>query len=190
MVAITGPSGSGKSTIINLIAAIDRPTAGTVTVAGSRLEEMTEQQLAAWRGRTIGIVFQFFQLMLTLTAAENAAAAGPGPDRHAGRAQAEGGEALNENIALGLARRQILGFAEAALRYLALDGTGPPQPQRTGQHDPPAHHLANNHADDERQRQIVTGQTMPDAALAAWSGCQSAGSGAPPDRAEQPRHGC
>jgi putative ABC transport system ATP-binding protein len=73
MVAITGPSGSGKSTIINLIAGIDRPTAGTVTVAGRRLEEMTEEQLAAWRGRTIGIVFQFFQLMPTLTAAENAA---------------------------------------------------------------------------------------------------------------------
>jgi hypothetical protein len=58
-----------------------------------------------------------------------------------------------------------------ALRYLALDGTGPPQPQRTDRHDPPAHHLANNHADDERLRQIVTGQTLPDAALAAWTGC-------------------
>ncbi|HEX8006494.1 MAG TPA: ABC transporter ATP-binding protein [Trebonia sp.] len=73
MVAVTGPSGSGKSTIINLIAGIDRPTAGTVTVADSRLEEMGEEQLAAWRGRTIGIVFQFFQLMPTLTAAENTA---------------------------------------------------------------------------------------------------------------------
>ena len=73
MVAVTGPSGSGKSTIINLIAGIDRPTAGTVTVAGRHLEEMSEEELAAWRGRTIGIVFQFFQLMPTLTAAENAA---------------------------------------------------------------------------------------------------------------------
>lgn len=73
MVAVTGPSGSGKSTIINLIAGIDRPTAGTITVTGRRLEEMSEEQLAAWRGRTIGIVFQFFQLMPTLTAAENAA---------------------------------------------------------------------------------------------------------------------
>jgi putative ABC transport system ATP-binding protein len=72
MVAITGPSGSGKTTIINLIAGIDRPTAGTVTVSGSRLDQMTEDQLAIWRGRTIGIVFQFFQLMPTLTAAENA----------------------------------------------------------------------------------------------------------------------
>jgi putative ABC transport system ATP-binding protein len=72
MVAITGPSGSGKSTIINLIAGIDRPTAGTVTVDGSRLDQMTEEQLAVWRGRTIGIIFQFFQLMPTLTAEENA----------------------------------------------------------------------------------------------------------------------
>jgi putative ABC transport system ATP-binding protein len=73
LVAITGPSGSGKTTIINLIAGIDRPTAGTVTVAGRRLDRMTEDQLAAWRGRTIGIVFQFFQLLPTLTAVENAA---------------------------------------------------------------------------------------------------------------------
>jgi putative ABC transport system ATP-binding protein len=72
MVAITGPSGSGKTTIINLIAGIDRPTAGMVTVNGSRLDQMTEEQLAVWRGRTIGIVFQFFQLMPTLTATENA----------------------------------------------------------------------------------------------------------------------
>ena len=72
MVAITGPSGSGKTTIINLIAGIDRPTVGTVRVNGSRLDQMSEDQLAVWRGRTIGIIFQFFQLMPTLTATENA----------------------------------------------------------------------------------------------------------------------
>jgi putative ABC transport system ATP-binding protein len=72
MVAVTGPSGSGKTTIINLVAGIDRPTAGTVTVAGQRLDQLTENELARWRGRTIGIVFQFFQLMPTLTAVENA----------------------------------------------------------------------------------------------------------------------
>jgi len=72
MVAITGPSGSGKTTIVNLIAGIDRPSAGTVTVNGSHLDRMTEEKLAAWRGRNIGIVFQFFQLLPTLTAAENA----------------------------------------------------------------------------------------------------------------------
>ena len=73
MVAVVGPSGSGKSTVTNLMAGIDRPTAGTVTVAGQRLDAMGEEALARWRGDTVGIVFQFFQLLPTLTALENVA---------------------------------------------------------------------------------------------------------------------
>jgi putative ABC transport system ATP-binding protein len=72
MVAIVGPSGSGKSTIINMITGIDRPTAGTVTVSGARIDHLNEEQLATWRGENVGIVFQFFQLLPTLTAIENA----------------------------------------------------------------------------------------------------------------------
>jgi putative ABC transport system ATP-binding protein len=72
MVSIVGPSGSGKSTALNLITGIDRPTTGTVTVDGHRLDQMGEEDLAAWRGRRLGIVFQFFQLLPTLTALENA----------------------------------------------------------------------------------------------------------------------
>jgi putative ABC transport system ATP-binding protein len=72
MVAIVGPSGSGKSTIINLITGIDRPTAGTVTVGGERIDQLSEEALASWRGENVGIVFQFFQLLPTLTALENA----------------------------------------------------------------------------------------------------------------------
>ena len=72
MVAIVGPSGSGKSTIMNMITGIDRPTAGTVTVDGKRIDEMSEEELAIWRGRRVGVVFQFFQLLPTLTALENA----------------------------------------------------------------------------------------------------------------------
>jgi putative ABC transport system ATP-binding protein len=72
MVAIVGPSGSGKSTIINMITGIDRPTAGTVTVSGARIDALDEEQLALWRGENVGIVFQFFQLLPTLTALENA----------------------------------------------------------------------------------------------------------------------
>jgi putative ABC transport system ATP-binding protein len=71
MVAIVGPSGSGKSTTLNIVTGIDRPTAGTVTVDGRRLDEMSEEDLARWRGRHVGIVFQFFQLLPTLTALEN-----------------------------------------------------------------------------------------------------------------------
>ena len=60
MVAIVGPSGSGKSTIMNMITGIDRPTAGTVTVRGERVDQMSEEELAIWRGKHVGVVFQFF----------------------------------------------------------------------------------------------------------------------------------
>jgi len=70
-VAIVGPSGSGKSTLINMITGIDRPTAGEVHVAGQRLTKLSENQVAKWRGRNVGVVFQFFQLLPTLTVLEN-----------------------------------------------------------------------------------------------------------------------
>jgi putative ABC transport system ATP-binding protein len=70
-VAITGKSGSGKSTLLNMLGGIDRPSSGTVTVAGASIGDMSEDRLAGWRGRTLGFVFQFFQLLPTLTAAEN-----------------------------------------------------------------------------------------------------------------------
>ena len=69
--AIVGRSGSGKSTLLNMIAGIDRPSAGTVAVGGVALDALSNDRLAAWRGRAVGIVFQFFQLLPTLTAAEN-----------------------------------------------------------------------------------------------------------------------
>ncbi|HMM43416.1 MAG TPA: ABC transporter ATP-binding protein [Thermomicrobiales bacterium] len=69
--AIVGPSGSGKSTLLNIIAGIDSADAGDVWVAGRRLNGLGENQLAAWRGREVGIVFQFFQLMPTLNVVEN-----------------------------------------------------------------------------------------------------------------------
>ena len=70
-VAIVGPSGSGKSTLINMITGIDRPTSGEVHVAGERLTGMGENKVAKWRGRNVGVVFQFFQLLPTLTILEN-----------------------------------------------------------------------------------------------------------------------
>jgi putative ABC transport system ATP-binding protein len=72
MVAVVGPSGSGKTTIMNMITGIDRPTQGSVTVDGHPIHELNEEQLAVWRGGNVGIVFQFFQLLPTLTAVENA----------------------------------------------------------------------------------------------------------------------
>ena len=70
-VAIVGRSGSGKTTLLNLLAGIDRPTSGTVRVAGADLGSLSESGLAAWRGRNVGLVFQFFQLLPTLTVVEN-----------------------------------------------------------------------------------------------------------------------
>jgi len=70
-VAVVGKSGSGKSTLINMITGIDRPTAGEITVAGETLNALSETALAIWRGRNVGIVFQSFQLLPTLTIAEN-----------------------------------------------------------------------------------------------------------------------
>jgi len=70
-VAIVGPSGSGKSTLLNLLAGIDCASEGELSVAGQDLRTLPERALSAWRGRSVGIVFQFFQLLPTLTVLEN-----------------------------------------------------------------------------------------------------------------------
>ncbi|MBN8217578.1 MAG: ABC transporter ATP-binding protein [Spirochaetes bacterium] len=69
--AITGASGSGKSTLLQLVAGIDRPTAGLIEIDGRRLSDLDEEGLALWRRDSVGVVFQFFQLLPTLTVAEN-----------------------------------------------------------------------------------------------------------------------
>ncbi|CAL8980673.1 ATP-binding cassette domain-containing protein [Rhodoplanes serenus] len=70
-VAVMGPSGSGKSTLLNLLGGIDRPDTGEVQVAGSRIDALSEGELSAWRAAHIGFVFQFYNLMPMLTAAQN-----------------------------------------------------------------------------------------------------------------------
>jgi putative ABC transport system ATP-binding protein len=70
-VAIIGKSGSGKSTLLNLVGGIDSPTSGMVEIGGTALPRLSQSRLAAWRGRNVGFVFQFFQLLPTLTVAEN-----------------------------------------------------------------------------------------------------------------------
>lgn len=71
LVALTGKSGSGKSTLLNMITGIDKPTQGDITVSGLSIVGLSENELAVWRGKHVGIVFQFFQLIPTLTVAEN-----------------------------------------------------------------------------------------------------------------------
>ena len=88
-IGIVGRSGSGKSTLLNLLAGIDRPTTGTLTIGDTDVAALRAAALPGWRGRTVGIVFQAFQLLPTLTAAENVmlpmdfAGALPSRDRHA-----------------------------------------------------------------------------------------------------------
>jgi putative ABC transport system ATP-binding protein len=71
LVAVVGQSGSGKSTLLGLVAGIDRPTRGAVTVGDTAVHALPERAMAAWRGRRVGIVFQFLQLLPTLSAVEN-----------------------------------------------------------------------------------------------------------------------
>ncbi len=70
-VSVVGPSGSGKSTLLNMVTGIDRPTKGQVFVSGESVHKLSENQLARWRGRNVGVIFQFFQLLPTLTILEN-----------------------------------------------------------------------------------------------------------------------
>jgi putative ABC transport system ATP-binding protein len=70
-VALMGPSGSGKTTLLNLIGGLDSPTAGEIDVAGQRIDRMSGGQLAQWRSQNVGFVFQFYNLMPTLTAQKN-----------------------------------------------------------------------------------------------------------------------
>src|SRR5882762_7452694 len=69
--ALMGPSGSGKSTLLNLIGGLDRPTKGTVSIEGERVDELSDRKLAAWRARHIGFVFQLYNLLPVLTAERN-----------------------------------------------------------------------------------------------------------------------
>nr|WP_207184641.1 ABC transporter ATP-binding protein [Rubrivivax gelatinosus] len=70
-VALMGPSGSGKSTLLNLVAGIDKPSAGTIEIAGTDIATLDEGQLADWRAANVGFIFQFYNLLPVLTAAEN-----------------------------------------------------------------------------------------------------------------------
>jgi len=104
--AVMGPSGSGKSTLLNLIAGLDRPTTGTITVAGSDLGRMGETDLARFRRDHIGFVFQFFHLLPNLTALENVLI--PAQLKSTTSAEASGRGLLDQ-----------LGIAEVANRYPA-----------------------------------------------------------------------
>ena len=100
-VAVMGPSGSGKSTLLNLIAGLDRPTSGTVTVAGRRVDRLSETGVARFRRDRIGMIFQFFNLLDDLTVADNVLL----PAQLAGMAKAQARARATELLArLGIER--------------------------------------------------------------------------------------
>ncbi|WP_283135836.1 ABC transporter ATP-binding protein [Rhizohabitans arisaemae] len=102
-VAVMGPSGCGKSTLLNMVAGLDRPTSGTVTVHGQNLGELTETGLALFRRRRIGMIFQFFNLLDDLPALDNVALAAQLTGSTARQARARALELLDE---LGVADRR------------------------------------------------------------------------------------
>ncbi|KUL31716.1 ABC transporter ATP-binding protein [Actinoplanes awajinensis] len=102
-VAVTGPSGCGKSTLLNMIAGLDRPTAGTVTVQGENLALLSETGLALFRRRHLGMIFQFFNLLDDLPALDNVALAGQLTGASARQSRARALELLGE---LGVAARR------------------------------------------------------------------------------------
>ena len=109
--AINGPSGSGKSTLLNMLTGIDRPSSGRVVFGGAELAARSENALARWRGEHVGIIFQFFQLVPTLTALENVLLAlelgkGGGLPRRAWRERAQ---TCLETVGLGAFARRLPG---------------------------------------------------------------------------------
>jgi putative ABC transport system ATP-binding protein len=93
-VAVMGPSGSGKSTLLNLIAGLDRPTSGSVTVVGERVDRMGETRVARFRRRKVGMIFQFFNLLEDLTVQDNVLLPAQLAGMRRGQARARAGELL------------------------------------------------------------------------------------------------
>ncbi len=100
LVAIVGRSGSGKSTLLNIVTAIDRATSGSVVVAGTELGGLPERKTPRWRGTTVGVIFQFFQLLPTLTILENVILPMDFAGRGSARERRERALALLESVGL------------------------------------------------------------------------------------------
>ncbi len=100
-ISIVGPSGNGKSTLLNMVTGIDRPTAGEVIVTGKEIHKMSENQLAAWRGQHVGIVFQFFQMLPSLSILQNVILPMDFANKYSPRERRERASLLLETVGLG-----------------------------------------------------------------------------------------
>ncbi len=99
-VAITGRSGSGKSTLMNMLTGIDRPTSGELVVCGANLQSLNENELGIWRGRNLGIIFQFFQLLPTLSVLDNVMLPMDFANRYPSRERSERASVLLDQVGL------------------------------------------------------------------------------------------
>ena len=209
-VAIMGPSGSGKSTLLNLIAGLDRPSSGTVSVAGERVDRMGETAAARFRRRHVGMIFQFFNLLEDLTVQDNVLLPAQLAGRRRGDARARAEELLAR---LGIERyrdtypgrlsggeRQRVAIARALINAPALlladEPTGAVDTatgeeigrlllelNQEGQTLVLVTHsqdLATRHA--KRTVQIVDGQLVSDTAVTGGGAGGNAGAGMPPGR--------
>lgn len=100
-ISIVGPSGNGKSTLLNMITGIDRPTAGEVIVTGKEIHKMSENQLAAWRGQHVGIIFQFFQMLPSLSILQNVILPMDFANKYSPKERRERASQLLETVGLG-----------------------------------------------------------------------------------------
>src|SRR5512136_694630 len=99
--SIVGPSGNGKSTLLNMITGIDRPSSGEIVVTGQRIDRMSEDRLAAWRGEQVGIIFQFFQMLPALSLLQNVILPMDLARKYQPRERRERAEHLLELVGLG-----------------------------------------------------------------------------------------
>jgi len=106
-VAVLGKSGAGKTTLVNLIAGIDRPTSGEIHVAGTAVHRLGEDDRCAWRGRNVGVVFQFFQLLPTLTVLQNVMLPMDFTGRYPAREQKERALRLLEQVGIAQHARKL-----------------------------------------------------------------------------------
>jgi putative ABC transport system ATP-binding protein len=116
-VSIVGPSGNGKSTLLNMVTGIDRPTDGEVIVTGRAVHEMSENELARWRGQEVGIIFQFFQMLPSLNLAQNVAL----PMEFAGKFN------RSERRERALALLEMVGLADQAMKLPSMVSGGQQQ---------------------------------------------------------------
>lgn len=118
-VSIVGPSGNGKSTLLNMITGIDRPSGGKVIVTGREVHKMSENQLAAWRGEYVGIIFQFFQMLPALSLMQNIMLPMDFANKYSRRERKERAMALLETVGLADQAQKLPGMVSGGQQQRA-----------------------------------------------------------------------